>query len=58
MSDLRKNEHQLVQINGFIDNYQRHSSMLEVQILKLKLKEEKLRDKIIFQSIKDKISTR
>ncbi|MDJ0634424.1 MAG: hypothetical protein QNJ34_14650 [Xenococcaceae cyanobacterium MO_188.B29] len=58
MTDLRKSEHQLIPIARFIDDRQQHSAMLQVQILRLQLKEEKLRDKIVYQSIKDKIFTK
>lgn len=58
MSDFKNSEQQLDQIDSFIDNYQQHPNMLQVRILKLKLKEEKQRDKIVYQSIKEKIITR
>ena len=54
MSNQRKREHQ---IDLLPDNYQQHLSILQVQILQLKLKKEKLRDRLVYQSIKDKIST-
>jgi hypothetical protein len=57
MTDVTKSERQLIKINRLQDNYQEHLIMLQVQILKLKLKEERLRDKLVYQSIKDKIST-
>lgn len=57
MSNLKKNEQPLVRPNPLETNYQQHSSMLQVQILKLKLKEEKLKDKSIFQSLKNKVAT-
>lgn len=45
-------------INYSPDNEQLHQVVLQLQILKLKLKEEKLRDKEIYQSIKNKIANR
>ena len=57
MTNLRKSEHQLIPLARFIDDRQQNRAMLQVQILRLQLKEEKLRDKIVYQSIKDKIFT-
>jgi hypothetical protein len=57
MSNLKKNEQLLVRLNPLESNYQQHLSMLQLQILKLKLKEEKLKDKTVFQSLKDKVAT-
>ena len=57
MSKLKKNEEQLEEIDHLIANYQRQLSMLELEILKLELKKEKLMDKIILQSVKEKIAT-
>ena len=56
MSNLKNNEQLLVRLNH-LDSEQQYSSMLQVKILQLKLKEEKLKDKTIFQSLKDKIAT-
>ena len=57
MSHLKQNEQPLVRPNPLESNYKQHLSMLQVQILKLKLKEEKLNDKTVFQSLKDKVAT-
>ena len=54
MSKHQKIEEQLVEINHSIADYQKQLTRLQVQILKLELKKEKLRDKIIIQQIKDK----
>ena len=54
MSKPRKTEHKLFQ-NHSMNNYQQNLSTLQVESLKLELKQEKLRDKIVYQSIKDKI---
>lgn len=55
MSKPRKTEHKLFQKNYLIGNYQQNLSTLQLENLKLELKQEKLRDKIVYQSIKDKI---
>lgn len=57
MSELRTSIEPLIASNRGIDNHRQHQNILQVQILKLKLKEEKLRDKIVYQSLKDKIVT-
>ena len=54
---MSKQKHNLP-INCSPDNEQLHQIILQLQILKLKLKEEKLKDKEIYQSIKDKIANR
>ena len=54
MSKHQKIEEQLVEINRSIADYQKQLTRLQVQILKLELKKEKLRDKIIIQQLKDK----
>ena len=51
-------ELQLAEIDDSLANYQVQLSRLQVEILKLELKKEKLKDKIIFQSLKTKIATR
>ena len=56
MSKLKKIEHQLIEIDHKIANCQRQFSLLQVEILKLELKKEKLMDKIILQSVKEKIA--
>ena len=57
MSKPNKSEEQLVEIDYLIANYQKQLSRLQVEILKLELKKEKLRDQIILQSVKSKIVT-
>lgn len=57
MSKPNKSSEQLVEIDLSIANYQKQLRMLQVEILKLELKKEKLRDKIILQSVKSKIAT-
>ena len=57
MSKLKKNEEQLVEIDKAIANYQRLLSTVQVEILKLELKKEKLMDKIFLQSLKSRIAT-
>ena len=54
MSKLKQNEEQLEEIDHLISNYQRQLSLLELEIFKLELKKEKLMDKIILQSVKEK----
>ncbi len=55
---MKNIENQLAEIDHSLANYQVQLSMLQVEILKLELKKEKLKDKIIFQSLKTKIATR
>ena len=54
MSEPNKSEEQLVEIDNSIASYQKQLSMLQVEILKLELKKEKLMDKVILQSVKKK----
>ena len=58
MSKPKKNEEQLEEIEVDIANYQRQLSRLQLEILKLELKQEKLRDKRIIQWVKEQIGTR
>lgn len=58
MSELKKGKERMVSIDWLKDNYQQHPSMLGVKILKDQLKQEKLSDRIFYQSIKKKIATR
>ena len=51
-------ENQLAEIDHSIANCRTRLSKLQVEILKLELKKEKLKDKIIFQSLKTKIATK
>ena len=55
---MKNIELQLSEIDDSLANYQVQLSRLQVEILKLELKKEKLKDKIIFQSLKTKIATR
>jgi hypothetical protein len=57
MSRPNKSSEKLVEIDYLIANYQKQLSKLQVEILKLELKKEKLRDRIILQSVKSKIAT-
>ncbi|MDJ0577629.1 MAG: hypothetical protein QNJ65_21025 [Xenococcaceae cyanobacterium MO_234.B1] len=57
MSKPKKNEEQLIEIDKAIANYQRLLSIVQVEILKLELKKEKLMDKIFLQSLKSRIAT-
>ncbi len=58
MSQLKNVEHQLIEIDHSLANCRTQLSRLMVEILKLELKKEKLKDKIIFQSLKAKIATK
>ncbi len=57
MSKPKKSEEQLVEIENLIANYQKQLRILQVEILKLELKKEKLMDKIFLQSLKSRIAT-
>ena len=57
MLEQRKEIRRLVSMNSFIDRYQNHPTMVRVNQLKNKLKQEKLQDKAFYQSIKEKIAT-
>ncbi len=57
MSKPKKNEEQLIEIDKAIANYQRLLSIVQVEILKLELKKEKVMDKIFLQSLKSRIAT-
>lgn len=58
MSELKKSKERIVSIDRLIEKYQHHPCMQGIKILKDKLKQEKLNDKIFYQSIKDEIATR
>lgn len=58
MSELKQAKERLVSIDWLQDNYQQHPYMQGVKIIKDQLKQEKLSDKIFYQSIKKKIATR
>ena len=42
--------------NCLSDNYQQHPNLLSVRMLKWKLKAEKLKDKTVYQSLKQKMT--
>ena len=48
---MKNVKHQIAEIDHLIANYQVQLKMLQVEILKLELKKEKLMDKIILQSL-------
>ena len=54
MTVFRRSKNQLLQIESLMKNHQEHSSMYQVQVLRAKLKEEKIRDRIVYQSLKNK----
>ncbi len=56
MFKLPNQLNQLFEKNYLIDSEKKHHAMLQLRILQQKLKEEKLRDKLVYQLIKDKIS--
>ncbi len=56
MFPLKLNSHLSLQIHHLKQEYQAHSSMLQVQLLKLKLQEEKRQARSFYQSIKNQIS--
>ena len=56
MSAFHKSKDQLDRIKSLMKNQQQHPSMFQVQILKSKLKEEKRKDRIVYQSLKNKSS--
>ena len=58
MLEHRRKIRRLDSIDWLLDRYQDHPSMLRVNHLKNKLKEEKLQDKVFYQSIKEKMSNR
>ena len=58
MSELKKEKERIVSIDQLIEKYQHHPSMQRVKILKEKLKQEKLKDQLFYQSIKDQIAAR
>lgn len=56
MFKLPNQLNQLFEKDYLIDYEQKHRAMLQLRILQQKLKEEKLKDKLVYQLIKDKIS--
>ncbi|MDJ0900096.1 MAG: hypothetical protein QNJ55_14930 [Xenococcus sp. MO_188.B8] len=54
MSKPKNIEEQLAEIDNLIAAYKIKSRILEVEILKLELKREKMKDKIIYQQLKEK----
>ena len=55
MSKPKKNSEQLVKIENLIANYQKQLRTLQLEILKLELKKEKLIDHLFLQSVKSEI---
>ncbi|MGB5636876.1 MAG: hypothetical protein WBM86_29410 [Waterburya sp.] len=53
MSELKKEKERIVSIDQLIEKYQHHPSMQRVKIFTEKLKQEKLKDQLFYQSIKD-----
>ena len=51
MSQPKNIDNQLAEIDDLIAAYQKESQILQVKILKLQLKKEKLQDKIIYQKL-------
>ena len=58
MSELQTEKERMVSIDWLKDNYQQHPCMQRVEIFKEQLKQEKLEDKILYQSIKEEIAAR
>lgn len=54
MLELKKEKEHIVSIEQLIEKYQHHPSMQRVKIFTEKLKQEKLEDKIFYQSAKDR----
>ena len=57
MSKLKKGKESIVSIDWLKDNYHQHPCMQRLEIFKEQLKQEKLSDKIFYQSIKKQIAT-
>ncbi|MEM7594306.1 MAG: hypothetical protein AAF383_22820 [Cyanobacteria bacterium P01_A01_bin.83] len=57
MSQSKKVRQPLISVKRLLDTYQEHPNMHQVEILKQQLKQEKLQDKIFYQSIKAKADT-
>ena len=55
MSQPKNIDDQLAEIDDLIAAYQTKSRIVQVEILKLELKKEKLQDKIIYQQLKEKL---
>ena len=55
MSQPKNIDYQLAEIDDLIAAYQTKSRIMQVEILKLELKKEKLQDKIIYQQLKEKL---
>ena len=56
MSELTTIERHSTELDLSTTRNQHHSSILKVQVLKLKLREERQQDKLVYQSIKQKIA--
>ncbi|MEM8720561.1 MAG: hypothetical protein AAGE84_14865 [Cyanobacteria bacterium P01_G01_bin.39] len=57
MSKSKKARQPLISVERLVDAYRKHPNMHQVEILKQQLKQEKLQDKIFYQSIKAKTHT-
>ena len=55
MSQPKNIDDQLAEIDDLIAAYQTKLRIVQVEILKLELKKEKLQDKIIYQQLKEKL---
>ncbi len=56
MSKQRKKVLSSIFIGSVVERYQDHPSMIRVNQLKNKLKQEKLQDKVFYQSVKQEIA--
>ena len=56
MTAFHQSKNQLLQIESLMENQQQHPSVFHVQILRAKLKEEKISDRLVYQSLKNKSS--
>ena len=54
MSELQKTLERLTLMNCWINNYRNHPSAIDVTILREKLKQEKIKDKALYRSFKNK----
>ena len=54
MSQSKNIDDQLAEIDDLIASYQKELRIMQVEILKLELKKEKLQDKLIYQQLKKK----
>jgi hypothetical protein len=57
MSELKQEKERMVSIDWLKDNYQQQPCMQRVKIFTEKLQQEKLEDKLFYQSIKKKMAS-